>query len=343
MKLIKTIEAAGHVLCHDITRIVYGEGKGPAFRKGHIVKEEDIKVLLDLGKEHLYIWENTDGMVHENDAAEILCQICRGSNIERSDVKEGKIELRSSIDGLFKVDRKVLHKINSMGQLIISARHGNFPVRAGDILACVRIVPLLIEEAKMEAAGELSAGNPILNVLPFKQKKAGVIVTGGEVFSGRINDTFTPALKEKLSKYGVDIVSTVTVNDEQEKITNACLEMINHGRDLIICTGGMSVDPDDRTPLAIRKTGADVISYGTPVLPGSMFMLAYYKGPDGEIPIVGLPGCVMYVKISVFDLILPRIIADDLVSCEDISLLGHGGLCLNCENCAFPNCGFGKG
>jgi len=348
MKLVKTTEAAGHVLCHDITRIVPGQTKGPAFRKGHVVREEDIDVLLNLGKEHIFIWEDAPGMVHENDAAEILCEMCLGTNIERSEVKEGKIDLRASIDGLFKVKRELLNRINGLGQIVVAARHGNFPVRAGDLLAGVRVVPLLIEEAKMKAAKELCGDSALLNILPFKQKKAGLIVTGSEVLHGRISDAFTPVLKNKLAEYGVEIAKRAVPGDDNERITETCLEMLNQRQqqqrlDIVVCAGGMSVDPDDRTPLAIKNTGANVVSYGAPVLPGSMFMLAYYSGPSGEIPIVGLPGCVMYNKRSIFDLVLPRIVADDRISKEDLSQLGNGGLCLNCQECVFPNCGFGKG
>ena len=343
MKLIKTVDAVGHVICHDITRIVRGETKGPAFKKGHIVKEEDIPLLLSLGKENIYIWENEPGMMHENDAAEVLCTICRGSNVGRSEVKEGKIELTALIDGLFRIDKEKMNEINSLGQMIIAARHGNFPVKAGDALAGVRIVPLVIEENKMSAAKQLCGGVPILNVIPFRQKKAAVITTGNEVFHGRIEDTFTPVVKEKLSEYGVDVVKHILPGDDHEKITRSCIEMIDIGIDFIICTGGMSVDPDDKTPLAIKNTGARVVSYGAPVLPGSMFMLAYHGVGKGKIPILGLPGCVMYAKRTIFDLVLPRIMADDPISGEELSLLGHGGLCLSCPQCVFPNCGFGKG
>jgi len=339
MKLIKTVNAVGQILCHDITRIVRGVTKGPAFRKGHVVSEEDIPLLLNLGKENIYIWENVAGIMHENDAAEVLCVICRGANIGRSEVKEGKIELSALIDGLFKVDKGKMNKINAFGQMIIAARHGNFPVKAGNVLAGVRIIPLVIEESKMDAVKQLCGDVPMLNVLPFKQKKAGVITTGSEVFHGRIEDTFTPVIEDKLSEYGVDIVKHALLSDEHEKITKACMEMIEIGLDLIICTGGMSVDPDDVTPLAITNTGARIISHGAPVLPGAMFMLAYY----GEIPIVGLPACAMYADRTIFDLVLPRIMADDPISGEDLSLLGQGGLCLSCPQCTFPNCGFGKG
>ncbi|MBS5824236.1 MAG: molybdopterin-binding protein [Clostridium argentinense] len=340
MKLIKTEDAVGHVLCHDITQIIRGVTKDTVFRKGHIVTKEDIPVLLSVGKDHLYIWENKEGMLHENEAAEILCSICKGSHIERSEVKEGKIELTASCDGLLKIDNEKLKEINSLGQMMIATRHGNFPVQKGDKLAGTRIIPLVIEKEKMEKAKKICKKEPILNVLPFSCKKVGIITTGNEVYYGRIEDTFTPVLKEKLEEYNAEVVKHVILDDNHEKITMNCLQMIDEGIELILCTGGMSVDPDDKTPLAIKNTGADIVSYGAPVLPGAMFLLSYYKN---NVPILGLPGCVMYSKKTIFDLILPRIMADDKVSAEELAALGQGGLCLSCPSCTFPNCGFGKG
>lgn len=340
MKLIKTEDAVGQVLCHDITQIIRGVTKDTVFRKGHIVTKEDIPVLLSVGKDHLYIWENKEGMLHENEAAEILCSICKGTHIEKSGVKEGKIELTASCDGLLKIDNEKLKQINSLGQMMIATRHGNFSVKKGDKLAGTRIIPLVIEKEKMEEAKRLCGEEPILNVLPFSHKKVGIITTGNEVYYGRIQDTFTPVLEEKLAEYDVEIIKHVTLDDDHEKITMNCLSMIEEGADLILCTGGMSVDPDDKTPLAIKNTGAKIISYGAPVLPGAMFLLAYYKN---TIPILGLPGCVMYSKKTIFDLILPRIMADDKVTEEELAALGQGGLCLSCPICTFPNCGFGKG
>ena len=343
MKSIKTEDAVGHILCHDVTRIVRGETKDAAFRKGHIITKEDIPLLLSMGKEHIFVWENEEGMMHENDAAEILCEICRGENIGRSAVKEGKIELSALADGLLKIDNDKLKKLNSIGQIVIATRHGNFPVKRGDTLAGVRVIPLIIDEIKMKKAKELCENHPILNVMPFTRKKTGLINTGSEILYGRVKDTFTPVIKEKLAKYGIDIAERIVLGDEHQAITKACKEMIDGGVDFIICTGGMSVDPDDETPFAIKNTGAKVVSYGAPVLPGSMFMLAYYSVERGMIPIVGLPGCVMYSEITIFDLVLPRILANDIISAEDLSFLGQGGLCLSCPECVFPNCGFGKG
>lgn len=340
MKLIKTEDGVGQILCHDITQIIRGVTKDVIFRKGHIVTTKDIPVLLSLGKDHIYIWENKEGMLHENEAAKILCSICLGTHMECSQVKEGKIELLASCDGLLKIDNEKLKQINGLGQMMIATRHGNFPVKKGDKLAGTRIIPLVIEEEKMEEAKKLCGLEPILNVLPFFHKKVAIITTGNEVYYGRIKDTFTPALEEKLAEYDTEIVKQVTLEDNHEKITKGCIKMIEEGADLILCTGGMSVDPDDKTPLAIKNTGARIISYGAPVLPGAMFLLAYYKD---SIPILGLPGCVMYSKKTIFDLVLPRIMAEDKVTAKELAALGQGGFCLSCPVCTFPNCGFGKG
>lgn len=348
MKLIPTVEAEGTVLCHDITQIIKGVTKDAVFRKGHVVTKEDIPVLLSVGKDQLYVWEKEEGMLHENEAAEILCALCRGEHMERSQAKEGKIELTADCDGLLKVDNAGLKAVNGFGQMMIATRHGNFAVKKGDKLAGTRIIPLVIEEEKMEEAKravmEVTGGRPILELKPFLHKKAGIVTTGNEVYYGRIKDTFTPVIEEKLSEFDTEIIEHVTWNDDDTKVTASILSMIEKGADLVICTGGMSVDPDDKTPLAIKNTGARIVSYGAPVLPGAMFLLAYYERKDGSRAVImGLPGCVMYAKRTIFDLVLPRVMADDEVTPEDLAALGQGGLCLNCPVCTFPNCGFGKG
>lgn len=340
MKQIKTIDAVGHVLCHDITQIIKGVTKDARFRKGHIVTEEDIPVLLSLGKDHLYVWEMQEGMLHENEAAEILYSLCRNEHMSPSPVKEGKIDLIADIDGLFKVDVERLNKINALGEIIIATRHTNFPVKKGDRLAGTRVIPLIIEQEKLDKAKETAGNEPLLKLLPYGHHKAGIVTTGSEVFYGRIKDTFGPVIRDKLSAFDVDVLGQTIINDDQEKITGAILDFIGQGADLVICTGGMSVDPDDTTPSAIKGTGARLISYGAPVLPGAMFLLSYYG--QQNVPILGLPGCVMYSKRTVFDLVLPRIMAGELLEARDLSDLGHGGLCLGCPECTFPNCGFGK-
>lgn len=347
MKKIKTIDAEGAVLCHDITQIIKGVTKDAVFRKGHIVTREDIPVLLSVGKDQLYVWEKEEGMLHENDAAEILCGMCRGEHMACSEVKEGKIELSAECDGLLKVNARGIKAVNEFGQMMIASRHGNFAVRKGDKLCGTRIIPLVIEEEKMrkaeKACMDATGGAPILQLLPFAHKKVGIVTTGNEVYYGRIQDTFTPVLEEKFGEFDTEIIAHETWNDDDTKVTEAILRMIDGGADIVCCTGGMSVDPDDKTPLAIKNTGARIVSYGAPVLPGAMFLLAYYEAKDRTVAIMGLPGCVMYAKRTIFDLVLPRIMANDEVTAEELAALGEGGLCLNCKVCTFPNCGFGKG
>ncbi len=351
MKLIKTVDAEGAVLCHDITQIIKGVTKDAVFRKGHIVTREDIPVLLSVGKDELYVWEKEEGMMHENDAAEVLISMCIGDHMDKSGVKEGKIELSAACDGLLKVNEAGMRAVNGFGQMMIASRHGNCPVKKGDKLAGTRIIPLVIEEDKMmsakAAAEKATGGEPILKLLPFQNKKVGIVTTGNEVFYGRIQDTFTPVIEGKFKEYDAEVIAHEIWNDDDKKVTEAILRMIEQGADIVCCTGGMSVDPDDRTPLAIKNTGARIVTYGVPVLPGAMFLLAYYEVKEGPNPrtvvIMGLPGCVMYAKRTIFDLVLPRVMADDEITAGELSTLGQGGLCLNCKICTFPNCGFGKG
>lgn len=339
MKLIKTEEAVGHVLCHDLTQIIKDVTKDARFRKGHIVTEEDIPVLLSMGKEHLYIWENDENMYHENDAAQILCDVCINEFMSPTPVKEGKIELKAECDGLFVINVDRLNEINDIDQVMIASRHTYTPVRRGDKLIGTRVIPLVIEKEKMELVKEKAGNTPLCALYPYQMKKAGIVTTGNEVYYGRIEDKFTPVVVEKLQKYGIEVADIVVVNDDMDKIKDAILMLKEKGCELIVTTGGMSVDPDDKTPGAIKQTGANVISYGAPVLPGAMFCLAYFE--DGT-PILGLPGCVMYAKSTIFDLMLPRIAAKVPVTRKDITVLGHGGLCLGCAECHYPACSFGK-
>jgi len=342
MKEIRTVDAVGHVLCHDITQIIKDEKKGVLFKKGHVVREEDIPALLSVGKEHLFVWEKQEGVLHENEGAQILYQICAGENMHGTDVKEGKIELIADCDGLLKIRKEALLAVNSLGEMMIASRHGNFPVHQGDTIAGTRIIPLVIEKEKMDRAVQKAGSDPVFSILPFHKKKVGIVTTGSEVKNGLIQDTFTPVLRDKLSEYPCEIMGQTLPGDVREQITQDILDFVEAGADMVVCSGGMSVDPDDRTPGAIKDTGAEIVSYGAPVLPGAMLLLAYIKKNGKNIPVLGLPGCVMYAKRTVFDLILPRVMADDPVRSEEIAAYGEGGLCLNCSSCIFPNCGFGK-
>ena len=339
MKLMRTEDAVGQVLCHDITQIIRGVTKDAVFRKGHIIAPEDIPVLLSVGKDHIYVWENDETMYHEDEAAEILRDICMNEGMSASSPKEGKIELTAERDGLFLVDRERLRAVNSLGRMMIATRPGGVAVRAGEKLCGTRIIPLVIEKEAMERAKEAAGGEPILSLRPIKPKKYGVVTTGNEVYHGRIEDTFTPVIVEKLAAFGCEMIGHEISDDDHERITAYISKLLDAGCEMVLCTGGMSVDPDDKTPLAIRNTGASIVSYGAPVLPGAMFLLSYM--PDGR-PVVGLPGCVMYAKRTIFDIVLPYLLADEPVTADMLASLGNGGLCLNCKVCHFPNCGFGR-
>ncbi|MBE6823914.1 MAG: molybdopterin-binding protein [Ruminococcaceae bacterium] len=339
MKIIKTVDAVGHVLCHDLTQIIKDEFKGARFKKGHIVTKDDIPVLLSMGKENLYVFEQCEGVVHENDAALRLAELCISENMTCSDVSEGKIEIFSTTNGLFLVDSNKLNNINSIDEIMIITRKGSTAVNKGDKLCGTRIIPLVIDEKKITEAEKIVSAEPILKVIPFTLKKAAVITTGSEIYNGRIVDKFTPVIAEKLKRFSIEVTEHLTVDDGIDNIIDAIKKMRKADVDIIICTGGMSVDPDDNTPGAIKSCSADIVTYGAPVLPGAMFLLGYF---DDGMPIVGLPGCVMYAKATVFDLVLPKLAADVKITKDDFISMGEGGLCLSCDVCTYPNCSFGK-
>ena len=339
MKLIKTVDAVGQVLCHDITQIIKGVTKDAAFRKGQVIREEDIPVLLSMGKDNLYVWERDENMLHEDEAAEILRDMCINQNMSPTAPKEGKINLIADCDGLFIADTERLFKINSFGRMMIATLPSGIPVKKGEKIAGTRVIPLVIEKEVMEQAKALAGDEPLLRLLPIKKKKFGLVTTGNEVFHGRIKDTFSPVVIEKMAEYGCELMGHEISDDDHERITACIHKLLDAGAEMVLCTGGMSVDPDDKTPLAIKNTGANIISYGAPVLPGAMFLLSYMD--DGR-PVCGLPGCVMYARRSIFDIVLPFLLCDEPVTEQMLAGLGNGGLCRNCPECHFPNCGFGK-
>lgn len=338
MEKIKVQEAVGKVLCHDITMIIPGKVKKRAFKKGHIIKDEDIDILLSIGKDNIYVFEKQEGMLHENDAAKRLKKLVAGEGLEFSDLSEGKITFIAKYDGLVKINKEELFKLNYLGEICFSTIHNNTPVKKGQKLAGIRVIPLIIDENKiLEAEDKIK--EKIIKVVPIKSKKVGIVTTGNEVYYKRIKDAFGPVIKDKVGEYNCEVIRQKILPDDKEKISSAIKEFIDEGAELIVCTGGMSVDPDDVTPGAIKNTEANIISYGSPVLPGAMFLVSYYN----NIPILGLPGCVMYNKRTVFDLVLPRVLAEEKLEYKDIMEYGHGGFCMNCEICTFPKCGFGKG
>ena len=339
MKQIRIEDSVGCILSHDVTKIVPGEFKGRLFKKGHVIREEDIPKLLDIGKEHIYVWEPKKGQLHENDAAIRVKDLVLGQGCYISEeIKEGKIDFFANTQGIVKINKDLLLKLNLLGEIIVSTIHNNTPVKKGEKIGATRVIPLIIDEKKILEAEKIIK-EKIISVEEIKPKKAVLITTGNEVYKGRIKDAFLPVMKEKLEYYGSEIVKQVILPDNKEMITENILKAIEEDKvDMIICTGGMSVDPDDVTPSAIKDCNGEIVTYGAPVLPGAMFLLAYYK----NIPILGVPSCAMYSKRTIFDLVLPRILADEKLSFENIARFGNGGMCLNCEICSFPHCSFGK-
>lgn len=338
MKEVAVEQAVGTVLAHDLTQIIPGEYKGAKFKKGHVITEEDIPLLLSMGKRHLFVLEKDDTDVHENEAAYRIASKAAGNGIELTEPSEGKIELRAAEGGLLKIDRDRLFELVSQDEIMFATIHDNIVVRKGEKLAGTRIIPLFVAEEVMQKAEAVIADKPIIEIVPLKEMKVGVVTTGSEVYSGIIEDAFGPVLVRKFGELGSKVEKQLFADDDDDMIADCIKQLIDEGMDIIGITGGMSVDPDDRTPSGIRKADGDVVSYGAPVLPGAMFMLSYIDG----VPVVGLPGCVMYSRTSIFDLIVPRLLAGERITKQDINKLAVGGLCLNCETCTYPVCGFGK-
>ena len=339
MKSVPVEEALGMVLCHDLTKIVPGEFKGVEFKKGHIITEEDIPKMLDIGKKNIYVWEMQEGILHENEAGERMAKVAAGKEIVFSEPSEGKVSLLANCKGLLKVNYAALEKINVLDEAMIATLHTDIIVEKGTVVAGTRIIPLFIDKSKIEQVEKIcKEEGPIIWVEPLKNMKVGIITTGSEVYTGRITDKFGPVIRNKIEEVGSEVIKQILVSDNVTMIVDAVNELLELGVEMIIVTGGMSVDPDDVTPAGIRESGAEIISYGAPVLPGAMFLIAY----KNDIPILGLPGCVMYNKTTVFDLILPKIMAGERIKRQDITRLGHGGMCLNCKVCTFPACSFGK-
>jgi len=338
MKSVPVEEAVGMVLCHDITRIVPDLFKGRAFKKGHVIQEEDIPKLLDLGKRNIYV-ADLNGGIHENDAAERIGKAALGKGLKLTEPNEGKVSFIAVINGLLKVKVDALARINSVSDVMFATLHTDQQVITDQDVAGTRIIPLSTEESNISDVEKICEENyPVIEIKPFRNHKIGIVTTGSEVYSGRIKDGFGPIVQKKFEELGSHVIRKILVSDEEEMTVKAIRDLINDGAEMIAVTGGMSVDPDDQTPSSIRAAGGDVITYGAPVLPGAMFMLAYI----GDIPVLGLPGCVMYHKASIFDLVVPKILAGESVTRDDITKMGHGGYCSNCKECRYPICGFGK-
>lgn len=334
-------KAVGMVLPHDITEIVKDGYKGPAFKKGHIIREEDIDHLKRLGKNNIYVLNLGPEDIHENDAAEILAKALIGRGVELPSAPvEGKLTVLAATDGLLKINKEALLQFNMLGEVMCSTLHDNTPVTKGEVVAGTRLIPLISERSIVDKAVQIAENSsiPIIEVTPLRKVSAGLVITGNEIFSGLIEDKFESVLRTKLEALGSRVISVFFAPDDPQKISEAITNCISEGCDLIVTSGGMSVDPDDVTRMGIKSAGAIDAVYGTPVLPGAMFL----SGKIGEIPILGLPACGMFHKITVFDLVLPRILANEEIGRKELAELGHGGLCRNCKQCQYPVCNFGK-
>ena len=339
MKKVKVENAVGLVLVHDITRIIPGKFKGVGFKKGHIVRKDDVPELIKLGKKHLYVLSLSANHLHEDDAALRIARAICGKRLHWTDPVEGKSNIISEADGIVKVDRAALLKINKLGKIIVSTLKNNFPVQKDQIVAATRIIPLTLNVKKIERLENIARKqHPVIRIMPYRRLKVGAVVTGTEIYEGLIPDEFDKYVAKKVSAYGSRIVKKILVPDKVEAIAKAVGELKDLGCDLILTTGGLSVDPDDLTRQGVKKIGAEVVAYGAPVLPGAMFLYARLKGT----PILGLPACVYYHESTIFDLMFPRVLAGDNISKNEIAEMGHGGLCLNCDRCQFPVCPFGK-
>lgn len=337
---LRVEDAIGKPLAHDVTRIIPGKTKGPAFRRGHIVTADDISLLKDMGKSRVYVFDIESGYIHEDDAAKMLAEAFQREGFTLEGPKEGRINIKCQAGGLLKIDLHLLRYINNSEVMICSTIHQNTVCVKGMAVAATRIIPLAVKESVfLPLVREIKEEGPLLKLLPFSKQKVGVIATGGEIASGRTEDNSFNVLSPKIEDLGGTIVQQQKCHDVQEEIADSIKDMYKNGCDVIVTTGGLSVDADDVTLEGIMLSGAKLVSYGSPILPGAMFALAYMN----DVPILGIPAAVYYYKATVLDLFLPRAMSGDIITRDDVVNLGHGGLCLNCPVCNYPVCPFGKG
>lgn len=337
MKKVPVEQAVGMTLCHDITAMRDGF-KGAAFRRGHVVTETDIPQLLDLGKRTVFIWEEQAGEIHEEDAALRMAAMAPVEGAHYTSPSEGKVLLLADRRGMLRVNTSLLRAINAIGDLTISTLPDHYPIEPGARLASMRIVPLVTKEQQILDAESMCHEQKLLELLPYTHKKVGVVITGSEIYAGRIQDKFEPVIRKKLAQYPSEIVGVTICDDDLDMIVQAAQAHLRNGADFLIFTGGMSVDPDDLTPTAIRRLGASIVSHGIPAQPGNMTLVAYL----GQVPILGVPGAAISLPTTMFDVLLPQIFTGLPFTKEDLISLGDGGLCQLCPSCHFPNCTFGR-
>jgi molybdenum cofactor synthesis domain-containing protein len=341
LKKIKLDDAVGTKLAHDLTEIRPGEFKGAAFHKGHTVCSHDLCRLQKMGKNHLYVLDLDEDEIHEDQAAAILADALAGEGVVRTDKpREGKIKLLADRDGLFTVNTAALAAFNMVDEVMCATLHNHTVVQKGELVAATRAIPLVMKRTPIERAAAIARQNgAVLAVSPIRKARVGLVITGNEVYHGLIEDRFAPILTEKVKAMGSEVAAVAFAPDDVELIRKAIASNLARGCDLLMLSGGMSVDPDDVTRQGIRAAGAGEMHYGAAVLPGAMFLVAYID----DIPLLGVPACGLYHRITVLDLVLPRILTGEKISKAELALLGHGGLCKDCDQCSYPHCPFGKG
>ena len=341
IKTIKLKDSVGTKLAHDITEIRPGEFKGAAFRKGHTVCNEDLCRLQKLGKNHLYLIDLEADEIHENEAAAIVAKALAGKGVGwENEPREGKIGLKADRDGLLMVDVAALTAFNMIDEVMCATLHNHTLVKAGDLVAATRAIPLVMKRAPIERAAAIAGQNGgVVSVRSLRHGKVGLIITGNEVYQGLIEDRFAPILTRKLTELGCEVDRICFAPDDTEIIRQGIFDHIERGCDLILLSGGMSVDPDDVTRKGISLAGADEIHYGAAALPGAMFLVAYID----NVPLIGLPACGLHHRVTVLDLVLPRILSGEYIGKKELAFFGHGGLCQDCPECTYPHCAFGKG
>ncbi len=338
MKKVKVEEAIGSILAHDITEIIPGRKKDVAFRKGKVIEEGDVGRLLDLGKRHLYVFDDVIEGVHEDEAGTRIARLFCRRYMEMAPPKEGKVVMKSKVNGLFYVDIEALYAVNRVKDIMVSSLPNRYPVKAGDSIATFRIVPLYFKEKALARFEKAFRGRRVIRIAPFRKVSVGIIATGSEVYEGRVPDR-SDIVDKKLGYYGASVIGRKVVTDDIDMISDAILEFVEKGADVVITTAGLSVDPDDVTKEGIEATGARTIFYGTPIAPGAMFLAARL----GKTYILGAPACVYFNRYTALDIVLARILAGETVRRSDVTSLAYGGMCMQCDVCHYPACYFGKG
>ncbi len=339
MKKVAVEDALGLPLAHDVTKIVPGSFKGVGFKRGHCICKEDIEPLLDLGKKTIYVMELAPGEIHEDEAGLRLARVFAGANLEIDGPREGKFTLSTLKSGLLKVKAELVTEVNCIQGVTLSTLHNNTPCQAGQAVGATRIIPLTIQESMIRQVEDLcSRRGPALELLTYPQRRIGALVTGSEVFEGRIRDAFDHTVGAIIDSHGQSVWRKLYAPDDADIIARSLKELAQAGCELIVVTAGLSVDPDDATVNGIQRAGAVIHFYGTPIQPGSMFLYGQLR----DAVVLGLPACVFHHTTTIFNLVLPRILVGDTLMQEEMAALGHGGYCQNCPQCHFPCCSFGK-